>query len=80
MKRKIDLYGRLRDAGFGASVSVELPDGCTARAALAAVKAAFGPKAALLQGCALATGDEIIAPAEPLPAGRLAILPPVCGG
>lgn len=80
MKRKIELYGRLRDAGFGPSVSVALPDRCSARDALSAVKSAFGAKSALLQGCALATADEILSPSEPLPPGRLAILPPVCGG
>lgn len=80
MKRKIELYGRLRDAGFGPSLSVELPRDASARDALSALMSAFGPKSALLQGCALATGDEILSPSEPLPPGRLAILPPVCGG
>mgnify|MGYP001612080807 CR=1 FL=1 len=80
MKRKIELYGRLRDAGFGAAVGVDLPNAATARQALSALKAAFGAKAPLLVGCALATGDEVLAPSERLPGGRLAVLPPVCGG
>lgn len=80
MTRKIELYGRLRDAGLGSSLSVALPAHATARQALAALKAAFGRKAPLLAGCALATGDEVLAPSDALPGGRLAVLPPVCGG
>lgn len=80
MKREIELYGRLRDAGLGAAVSVELPSPVTARRALSILKSVFGPKAALLDGCALATGDEVLSATDELPAGRLALLPPVCGG
>jgi hypothetical protein len=80
MKRKIELYGRLRDAGLGGSVSVELPKGASAREALAILKMALGRKAVLLRGCVLATGDEILASTDALPPGRLAVLPPVCGG
>jgi hypothetical protein len=80
MKRKIELYGRLRDAGLGSAVLVDLPKAATARQALSALKAAFGAKAPLLEGCALATGDEVLAPSDGLPGGRLAVLPPVCGG
>jgi len=80
MKRKIELYGRLRDAGLGSVVSVEIPDNASARQALAAVKSAFGAKAPLINGCVLATGDEVLSPSDTLPAGRLAVLPPVCGG
>ena len=80
MKRKLELYGRLRDAGLGSSVSVELPKNATARQALAALKSSFGRKGALLEGCVLATGDEVLSSTDALPAGRLALLPPVCGG
>ncbi|MDP3543730.1 MAG: hypothetical protein Q8T11_14775 [Elusimicrobiota bacterium] len=80
MKRKIELYGRLRDAGFGAAVSVDVPQNATARQALSVLKSAFGEKASLLQGCALATGEEVLAAGDTLPSGRLALLPPVCGG
>ncbi|MDD5304730.1 MAG: hypothetical protein PHS14_16670 [Elusimicrobia bacterium] len=80
MKRKIDLYGRLRDAGLGSSVVVDIPKSVTARQALAVLKSSFGRKAALLEGCVLATGDEVLSSAEALPSGRLALLPPVCGG
>jgi hypothetical protein len=79
--RTIELYGRLRDAGLGDGVSVALPEGATARAALAALKAAFGRRAALLAGCALATDEAVLGPSDPIPrSGRLAALPPVCGG
>ncbi len=80
MKRKIELYGRLRDAGLGSSVVLEMPAAATARQALSVLKTSFGRKAALLDGCVLATGDEVLSSADELPAGRLALLPPVCGG
>ena len=81
MNRRIELYGRLRDAGLGDHVAVALPPRSTARQALAALKHALGRRAALLAGCALATDDAVLGPNEILPAsGRLAALPPVCGG
>lgn len=80
MKRKIELYGRLREAGFGAAVALDLPRPATVRQAFHALKAAFGAKAALLDGCALAGDDTVLRAAERLPPGRLAVLPPVCGG
>lgn len=80
MKRKIELYGRLRDAGLGSAVLVDLPKAATARQALSVLKSTFRAKAPLLQGCALATAEEILSPSDELPSGRLALLPPVCGG
>lgn len=80
MKRKIELYGRLRDAGLGSAVLIDLPKAVTARQALSVLKSTFGAKASLLQGCALATDEEVLSPSDALPAGRLALLPPVCGG
>lgn len=80
MKRKIELYGRLRDAGLGSAVSVDLAKSATARQALALLKAAFGRKAVLLDGCVLATDEEVLSSSDKLPDGRLAVLPPVCGG
>jgi len=80
MKRKIELYGRLRDAGLGSSVSVELPKAATARQTLSVLKSAFGAKAPLLAGCVLASDDEVLSSSDALPPGRLALLPPVCGG
>jgi molybdopterin converting factor small subunit len=81
MKRRIELYGRLRDAGLGDHVAIVLPPRATARQALAALKNALGKRGALLTGCALASDDAVLGPAEILPKrGRLAALPPVCGG
>ena len=77
MKHKIELYGRLRDAGLGSALVLELPAKTTAREALIALKSSFGP---LLSGCVLASADSVLAPDEKLPSGRLALLPPVCGG
>ena len=81
MKRRIELYGRMRDAGLGASVVLDLPPRATARQALAALKLALGRRGSLTTGCALATDDIILALNDVLPAkGPLAVLPPVCGG
>ena len=81
MKRRVELYGRLRDAGLGDHVAVFLPTRATARQALAALKAALGRRGSLLTGCALATDDAVLGSSEFIPErGRLAALPPVCGG
>ncbi len=77
MKRKVELYGRLRDAGFGASLTVDLPPTATCREALASLKPALRQQ---LHGCVLASNDEVLSPGDTLPSGRLALLPPVCGG
>ena len=78
MKRKIELYGRLRDAGLGSALVLDLPAKTSAREALFVLKSSFGP---LLKGCVLASADAVLSPNDPLPsAGRLALLPPVCGG
>ena len=81
MKRRIDFYGRLRDAGLGDGVLLTLPERATARQALTALKTVLGRRAALLTGCVLATDEAVLGPSDPLPkAGRVAALPPVCGG
>lgn len=80
MKTTIELYGRLRDAGLGPGVEVELREGASAAEALAALRAAFGPRASLLDGAALATESAVLSPEEPAAGARLAALPPVCGG
>lgn len=79
-RRAIELYGRLKDAGYGACITLDLPPAATARQALAALKKKFGAKASLLEGCALATGEEVLSPSDRILKGRLAALPPVCGG
>jgi hypothetical protein len=81
MRRSIALYGRLKDAGLGAAVEIELPSGATAREALAVLRAALGGRAELLSGCALATENAVLGPSAKVPLrGALAALPPVCGG
>jgi hypothetical protein len=77
MKRRIELYGRLRDAGLGPVLVLDLPAHTSAREALSVLKSSFG---APLTGCVLASADAVLSPNEKLPAGRLALLPPVCGG
>ena len=78
MKRTIELYGRLRDAGRGAAVRADLPPRATARQVLDALRPALGQS---LAGCVLAAADRLLGPSERVPArGRLAVLPPVCGG
>lgn len=81
MKRRVELYGRLRDAGHGDHVFIELPPRATARQALAALKKALGNRGALVNGCSLATSDDVLLPEEIIPKTMLlAALPPVCGG
>ena len=81
MKRKILLYGRLRDGGLGDAVSLDLPAQVTARRALVALKVVLGRRGSLLNGCALATDDAVLAASDLVPEnGALAALPPVCGG
>ena len=80
MKRTIELYGLLKEAG-GPTVEVELPDDATAADALAALKAVFKDRGGSLTGAALASEDSVLASTDRLPrSGRLAALPPVCGG
>ena len=77
----IELYGRLRDAGLGNCVEVELPEKATAAEALAGLRRKLGERGAWLDGTALASDSEVLAPEATLPhAARLAALPPVCGG
>lgn len=81
MKKKIRLYGRLREAGAGDCVELTLAPESTAAEALARLAELLGPKAGLLKGAALATGTEILRSGDLLPKkGLLAALPPVCGG
>lgn len=80
MTRTIELYGRLREAGAGAAVELELKEGATASQALAALREKLGPKAALLDGAVLATDAAVLTAGDSVPEGRLAALPPVCGG
>lgn len=80
MTKTIELYGRLREAGFGASVEVELPERATAKDVLAALKKSFGARASLLEGAALATESAVLAEGDRAEGARLAALPPVCGG
>jgi hypothetical protein len=78
MKRAIELYGRLRDAGRGYVLRADLPPRATARQALDALRPALGRH---LSGCVLAAAGGVLAPSDRVPAtGRLAVLPPVCGG
>ena len=81
MNRRVELYGRLRDSGHGDHVMIELPPGATARQALTALKKALGSRGDLVNGCSLATEENVLLQNEIIPTtGRLAALPPVCGG
>ena len=81
MRRAIELYGLLKETGFGSQVELDLPEHSTAADAMKALKAVFKDKASLLDGAALASEEAVITPGEALPEhGRLAVLPPVCGG
>jgi hypothetical protein len=81
MNRRVELYGRLRDSGHGNHVMIDLAPGATARQALATLKKALGKRGALVNGCSLATEDDVLLPEDIIPTtSRLAALPPVCGG
>jgi len=78
---RVELYGRLREAGFGGSVALEVAPDARAGDVLAALARRLGARRGLLTGAALATGEAVLAAGEPVPSrGRLAALPPVCGG
>lgn len=78
---RIELYGRLREAGLGDSVELAAPEEATAAGLLEALRSRPGAETAVFDGAVLATETEVLAPSDPVPAGRrLAVLPPVCGG
>ena len=77
----VELYGRLRDAGVQNPVQLEVNANTTASEALDALRAALGSRASLLEGVALASETDVLSGSDTIPsAGRLAALPPVCGG
>lgn len=80
MTRRVELYGRLRDAGAGDALELELPPHPVASEVLAAVARALGRPEALA-GAVLASEEAVLATDAPVPERvRLAVLPPVCGG
>ena len=77
----VELYGRLRDAGVETPVELDLPEGATAAQALAKLREKLGERGGLMDGAAMAGEAEVLAADAALPKkGRLAALPPVCGG
>ena len=81
MTRRVELYGRLRDAGLGDAVELEVGPKTTAAELLRELARRFGAANGLLEGSALATESEVLNASALVPAsGVLAVLPPVCGG
>lgn len=80
MMLRVELYGRLREAGLGESAELELGASPRAREVLKALSRLMGDKGYLLEGAVLASENEVLGPSAPVPRGRLAALPPVCGG
>jgi molybdopterin converting factor small subunit len=77
MSIRIELYGRLRDAGFGDTLELEWSGG-TARELLQELSNRLGPAA---EGAVLGTEAEVLPSDAMIPMdARLAALPPVCGG
>jgi molybdopterin converting factor small subunit len=77
---RVELYGPLKEV-LGESVTIELPAKAQAADVLEALARLMGPHAGLLKGSALAGENEVLAPSHLIPSqGRLAVLPPVCGG
>lgn len=80
MKRRIELYGRLREAG-GSACTIDIPPRASAALVLALLKSHFARHGGAFTGCALATETDVLSPRDRVPlSGRLAALPPVCGG
>ena len=81
MTVRVELCGRLKEAGLGESVELELAQAPTAGAVIAALSVLLRGRRGLLRGAAVATEEEVLSARDPLPSGgRLAVLPPVCGG
>jgi molybdopterin converting factor small subunit len=77
MSIRIELYGRLRDAGFGDAMDLEWAGG-TAGELLKELSRRLGPAAV---GAVIGTEAEVLPSDAAVPEGaRLAALPPVCGG
>lgn len=81
MKVRVELYGRLREAGLGESVELDIGPGARASGIIEGLVLLLGQKGDRLEGAAVATETEVLSGASPVPLkGRLAVLPPVCGG
>lgn len=81
MRIRVELYGRLSEAGLGRSVELELTGEPRAEEFLKALALRLGPQADILEGAVLANESEVLEASRPIPFhGRLAVLPPVCGG
>lgn len=86
MKTTITLFGALREADAGGTLTLEVPEGSTMadlRELLVAHLAAHAPQVSggLVRRCAFATDEEILHNHRAVPAGvALAVLPPVSGG
>lgn len=81
LRVRVEMYGRLRDAGLGESAELELAAGARAGDALTALGRLLGAQARRLEGAAIATESRVLGRDEVLPAGAvLAVLPPVSGG
>jgi molybdopterin converting factor small subunit len=88
VRLEVLLFGPLRAWGDGRAIAIDVREGASvgdAREALAAELERLRPGGgarALLQRTVLATDDEVLEDDARLPAGvgRLAALPPVCGG
>jgi molybdopterin converting factor small subunit len=81
VKVRVELYGRLRDASLGPVVTLDLPENAKAKNIILALKSVLGRRAALVDGCVVASHSAVLASNDVLPKNaRLAVLPPVCGG
>lgn len=77
MKLRLQLYGALSDAGLGRVVALDVAPDATARQVLAALEKRLAGR---LGRAVLATDREVLAADSRVGRGRLAVLPPVCGG
>ena len=81
MKLRVELYGRLKDAGLGNVVELDVDRALRAEEILAVLAERFGTKRKLLSGSVLANESEVLGSGSIISSEeRLAVLPPGCGG
>lgn len=80
MTLRVELYGRLGEA-LGQELRLDFARRPRAREVLQALAGRLGDRGSLLEGAALASEEEVLGAEDLAPlSGRLAALPPVCGG
>ena len=77
---RVELYGRLREAGLGDEIKLQFARRPKACEVIEELKRRLGKNGEILKGSALASQTAVLQLSQRIPTGRLAVLPPVCGG